>query len=344
MAEAKRVTIHEVAKEAGVSRQTVSRVINDRPDVAPDTRSRVKEVIARLGYQPDVIARSMVKGYTHTIGCITPNLTDYNFSSIVESAQAEARSQGFFILTGSAPTDSEVLPLLDEMLNRRVDGLLVINPRDDERYRHLIPLIEQNIPVVYLKNTPDNEKVSCVCLDDVKGGYLATRHLLQLGHTEVVTILGPKNEECTIDRLTGYKQAFSEANLPIKDQLIAFGDWSAQSGSDAIEKLLNEDVFFSAVFAQNDRMAVGVIRRLRESGLRVPQDISVIGYDDIPLATFFDPPLTTIRQPIVQFGQLGAQILIQAVHNNLPKPKMIRLEPALIERNTCEPYHNNKRR
>jgi len=142
----KRVTIIDVAEEAGVSKQTVSRVINDRPDVAEDTRGRIKEVIKRLGYRPDPIARSM-RGSTHTLGCITPNLSDYNFSSIVQAAQAEARDNGFFLLTGSAQSDVDVLPLLNEFVNRRVDGLLVINPRDDNRYRHFLHQQNKEFPL-----------------------------------------------------------------------------------------------------------------------------------------------------------------------------------------------------
>ena len=337
MANKKRVTISDVAEEAGVSKQTVSRVINERPDVADDTRGRIKEVIAKLGYYPDPIARSM-RGSTHTLGCITPNLSDYNFSSIVQSAQAEARKNGFFLLTGSAQSEFDVLPLLDEIMSRRVDGLLVINPRDDDRYLHFLPLVERGVPVVYIKNTPVNENVSAVSLDDETGGYLATRHLIRLGHTKIATVQGPANEECTNARLSGFRKAFLEAGLLFDPRLQVRGDWSATSGNRAIKDLLAEEIRFSAVFAQNDRMAVGAIRAIRESGLRVPQDVSVIGYDDIPLSSFFDPPMTTVRQPMEAFGRIGAQILIEALNNPAFKPRIVRLAPELIIRKTCLPY------
>lgn len=335
----KRVTITDVAQEAGVSKQTVSRVINERPDVASQTRTRILEVINQLGYRPDPIARSM-KGNTHTLGFITPNLSDYNFSSIVQAAQAEARSNGFFVLAGSAQFEKDVLPLLNEIMNRRVDGLLVINPRDDNRYRYLLPLIEQNVPIVYLKNSPVDEPVSAVCLDDVTGGYIATQHLLSLGHSTIVTVLGLQNEECTQDRLTGFRKAHAEAGVVPNPALLVRGDWSAASGNLAIKSLLEQHIDFSAVFAQNDRMAVGAIRALREAGLKVPQDVSVIGYDDIPLSSFFDPPMTTIRQPMEQFGRIGAQLLIKAVNNPQHKPQVIRLNPELIVRETCAPYQS----
>jgi DNA-binding LacI/PurR family transcriptional regulator len=336
MQENKRITIQDVADAAGVSKQTVSRVINGKPDVSSETRQRIHEIIDRLGYQPDPIARSM-RGSTRTLGCITPNLSDYNFSRIVQFAQAEARSQGFFLLTGSAQYESDMQPLLSEIINRRVDGLLVINPRDDGRYKHLLPFIEASMPVVYIKNTPVNEPVSAVCLDDEKGGYLATRHLLELGHRHVATILGPLNEECTVHRLAGYRRALEEAMIDFDPKLVIQGDWSAESGCEAIQSLMNGMSRLSAVFAQNDQKAVGAISQLRENGQRIPEDVSVIGYDDIPLTSFFDPPLTTIHQPIDRFGSIGAQLLIETVNDHDFSPKIIRLEPELIIRASCAP-------
>ena len=331
------VTIRNVANLAGVSHQTVSRVINNSERVSPSTRQRVENAIKELDYRPNAIARSMAKGYTHTLGCISPNLTNYIFSSMIECAQIEARNQNFFLLTGCASSADDVPPLLDEMLNRRVDGLLVLNPRDDTRYLHLLPLIEEGMPVVYLKNSPKEELVSSVCADDEGGGYQATQYLLELGHTNIAIITGPENEECTQDRLKGYRQALSEADINEEKTLIIKGDWSADSGEKAIQQLLTSKTPFTAVFAQNDRMAVGSIRALRDAGLRVPQDVSVIGYDDIPLASFFDPPLTTIRQPMDEFGRHGAQLLIEAIKNKKYIPKQVRLNTQIVKRNSCAP-------
>lgn len=332
-----RVTIKDVAVRADVSHQTVSRVINNKEHVNPHTRSRVEKVIKELGYRPSAIARSMVKGHTFTLGCISPNLTDYIFANMIESAQAEARRQGFFILTGSAPTIDDVRPLLDEMLNRRVDGLLVLNPRDDERYHYLLPLVQEGLPIVYLKNSPIDEAVSSVVCDDNNGGYQAVNYLVKLGHTSIATILGLENEECTLDRLAGYRQALQEAGITPDKKLIAVGDWTARSGEQAVRQLLKTKRTFSAIFAQNDRMAVGAIRALQEAGLRVPQNISVIGYDNIPLVSYFTPPLTTIQQPMSEFGRHGARLLIRAVQIPQSKPKQMRLNARLIERSSCAP-------
>jgi DNA-binding LacI/PurR family transcriptional regulator len=332
-----RPTIKDVAARAGVSRQTVSRVINDKGEVSAETRARVLVAIEELGYRPSAVARSMVAGRTCMLGCISPNLTDYTFACIIESAQAEARRQGYFILTGSAPTEADVEPLLEEMLLRRVDGLLVINPHADDRYHHFLPLVEKGMAVVYLNNTPQAEPVSSVRCDDHEGGYQATHYLIALGHTAIATLVGPDNEECTFDRLAGYRQALAQAGLDFDPALTASGDWSATSGYQATLRLLGAGRSFSAIFAQNDRMAVGAIRALREVGHPVPDDVSVIGFDDIPLASYFDPPLTTFRQPMEESGRRAARLLIETIQNPDRPPEQVLTHARLIERASCAP-------
>jgi DNA-binding LacI/PurR family transcriptional regulator len=330
----KRVTIGDVARKAGVSKQTVSRVINEKPDVAPETREHIQSIIQSMGYTPDPIARSM-RGRTYTFGCITPNLSDYTFASIVQAAQTEARNSGYFFLTGSAPSEYDVTSLLDELLSRRVDGLMVINPRDDNRYRYLLPVIKTGLPVVYVKNTPVDEPVSAVVLDDLRGGYIAADYLISLGHISIVMIMGPENEECTHKRYAGYLNALGKAGITEDQRLIVQGDWSAQSGKKAIERLLSYPVRFTAIFAHNDRMALGAMRAVRDAGLRIPQDISIVGYDDLPLTAYCDPPLTTVQQPLEQFGQIGTQLLINALNQPETETKLVELEPSLTVRNSC---------
>lgn len=322
---------------AGVSRQTVSRVLNDRDYVADETRARVLAAIEKLDYRPDAVARSMVAGRTYTLGCISPNLTDYTFAKIIESAQAEARRRDYFILTGSAPTESDVEPLLEEMLHRRVDGLLMLNPRADGRYRYFLPLIESDVAIVYVGSAPREEPVSSVRCDDRAGGYQATRHLLDLGHIRIATLSGPTNEECAQDRLEGHRQALSEAGLDFDPSLMVSGDWSATSGYQATQQLLGKECVFSAVFAQNDRMAMGAIRALREAGRRVPDDISVIGFDDIPMASYFDPPLTTLHQLLEESGRQAARLLIETIQDPHRLPDQVLIPARLVERASCAP-------
>jgi len=331
----RRPTIEDVAAQAGVSRQTVSRVLNDKGEISTRTRERVLAAIEALGYRPNAAARSMVIGRTSTLGCIAPNLVDHTLASIVEGAQSEARRQGFFVLTGSAPGEKDAELLLEELLRRQVDGLLMLNPHADARYRLLEPLLEKNMAVVYAGNSAHGRPVDAVRCDDQDGGRLATRYLLGLGHRVVATILGPANEECTRDRLAGYREALNEAGLPFQPTLTATGDWSADSGYQAARKLLSGGRPFTALFAQNDLMAVGAIRALREAGLETPGRVSVIGFDDIPLASFFDPALTTVHQSPVEIGQQAARLLIAAIRDSRRLPQQVLIQPQLVERTSC---------
>jgi len=333
----RRPTILDVAAKAGVSRQTVSRVINDKGEVGTATRERVLKAIAELGYRPNAVAQSMVAGRTHTLGCISPNLTDYTFACLIENAQVEARQRGYFLLTGSAPTVDDVPLLLEEMLSRQVDGLLILNPYADGRGRFVTPLLERGMAVVYLNETPREEAVSSVRCDDYQGGLQATRYLLGLGHTQMATIIGLGNEQCTNDRLAGYHQALAEAGLPTDPALQDSGDWSATSGYEATRRLLAAGHPFSAIFAQNDRMAVGAIHALRVGGLRIPQDVSVIGFDDYPLSSYFDPPLTTLRQPLEDSGRQAARLLIETIHDPDHPIEHALLPARLVERASCAP-------
>jgi LacI family transcriptional regulator len=333
----KRMTIADIAQKAGVSKQTVSRVINDKPDVAPETRQHIQNLIKAMGYEPDPIARSM-KGRTYSLGCITPNFTDLNITSIVQAAQKSAQKQGFFTLVASAESEMDFHEILSEMINRRVDGLLVINPHDDNRHHYLRPHIENGLPIVYIKNSPVNEAVSAICLDDEQGGFIAAQHLLSFGHTAIVNILGPENEECTQKRLSGFNKALQAAGIPEDPKMIMNGDWSAESGQKAIRKLMGYNVHFSAVFAQNDWMALGAMQALKESGLKIPGEISVLGFDDLPFTAFTDPPLTTIQQPIAEFGKTAAEVLINHINQPETPPETINLEPDLVIRGSCAAF------
>jgi DNA-binding LacI/PurR family transcriptional regulator len=333
---AKRITIKDVAKEAGISYQTVSRVINNKGEVSSEVRTRVHAAIEKLGYRPSAIARSMVRGRTNTLGCIAPNLVDYTFACLVEGAKVEARQRGYLLLAASAEQESEVAALCDELLHSgRVDGLLAINPYSDRRHRNFEQLIAQGAAVAYFGVGPRDDGVPTVRLDDENGAYQATRHLASLGHEHIAMITGPANEDCVQCRNEGYARALQEAGLTPLPDGISVGDWSATSGYQAMQRWLNSGTSFSALFAQNDRMAVGAIKAVREHGLRVPQDLAVVGFDDMPLASYFDPPLTTIHQDVFELGHQGARVLIEMIETPSHSPKHIVIPARLIVRESC---------
>lgn len=322
-------TIRDVAARAGVSYQTVSRVINGDSRVRPATRARVEDAISEMGYHPNAIARFMATGSTCTFTCLAPNLTDYTFASIIEGAELEARRNGYTLFSASAADEPTFAHLVDSMVaSRRTEGLMVINPYADQRYQH----VPKAVPTVFIGARPRVEAVASVALDDEAAGQIATQHLLVRGHSHIALISGPLVEDCSQDRLSGYETALRAADIEPDPVYVVEGDWSATSGYRAFHTLAQLPVPPTAVFAQNDRMAVGVIRAARDLGLSVPEDVAVMGVDDMPLASYFDPPLTTIRQDLHAIGQQAACLLIHAVQNPTAPHQHLRLPAELIIR------------
>lgn len=326
-----KATIRDVALRAGVSHQTVSRVVNCDKGVTPETKGRVEEAIADLGYRPNAIARYMAKGNTRTFACITPNMTDYTFSSLIDGAETYAREHGYFLISASAPDAASFSVLVEQLVDsRRTEGLLVINPYADERHK-LLPV---DVPVVLMGASPRSEGLASVALDDAQGGYIATKHLIELGHKQIALISGPLEEDCTQDRLGGYERALKEAGLFVDPELLYAGDWSATSGQAAVDQFQEIGAQFTAIFAQNDRMAVGAINHLQKSGLRIPEDVSIVGFDDMPLASYFDPPLTTIRQEILAIGSEAARLLLEAKEDPFAVSQQLLFPPELVIRSS----------
>jgi len=324
-----RPTIRDVARQAGVSHQTVSRVINGSEDVLPETRALVEAAIEQMGYRPSAIARSMARGQTHTLACISPNLTDYTFASVIEGAETEARQHGYFLLSSSAADPESFRALVDELVgHRRVDGLIVINPYADKRYEY----IPKDFPLVFVGARSHDEGINSISLDDEKVAYEATRHLLDLGHTKVALITGPMEEDCSQDRAEGYIRAMQEAGLKVHPTMIIEGDWSATSGQDALLLLAEQGRVPTAIFAQNDRMAMGVMHAARDMGIDVPTQLAVIGIDDMPLASYFDPPLTTMRQDMPRIGQEATRMLMGILQEKNKEPRQMKLPAQLIVR------------
>lgn len=322
-------TLRDVARLAGVSHQTVSRVINGSEDVLPETRAIVESAIEQMGYRPNAIARSMARGQTHTLACISPNLTDYTFASVIEGAEVEARQHDYFMLSSSASDPQAFRALVDELVgHRRVDGLIVINPYADERFQY----IPKDFPLVFVGASAHEKNICSVSLDDEKVAYEATRHLITLGHTKIALVTGPMEEDCSQDRTEGYQRALQEAGIAFDKTMVIEGDWSASSGQSALLSFVEQGRVPSAVFAQNDRMAMGVLRAARDINLKVPSQLAVIGVDDMPLSSYFDPPLTTMRQDMPRIGQEATRMLLDIIKKKNTAMRDLKLPAELVIR------------
>lgn len=323
------ITIRDVAAEAGVSHQTVSRVINDNARVSPTTRARVEAAIESLGYSPNAIARSMAKGRTGILACIAPNLTDYTFSRIIQGAEQEARQHGYFLLSASAPDEAIFRAIIEQLVpSRQTEGIMVINPYADGRFNHL----PQQFPIVFAGARPREDAVDSVALDDVAAGKNATDYLLQQGHRHIATITGRMVEDCAQDRLAGYHQALQKMGLPQWPEFVIEGDWTAGSGFSGLHQLMQTETLPTGIFVQNDQMTAGVLRAAAELDLAVPEKLSLIGIDDIPMASYLSPPLTTLRQDFAEIGRLAMRLLIGTVRQPNAQRQHLTLPATLIPR------------
>lgn len=331
-----RATQADVARLAGVSYQTVSRVINNHPHVAPGTRARVQQAIQQLGYRPNAIARGLASHRTRTLGLITADFSDYFFTQVIIGAEREARQAGYFIMLGSTEKNMQEEPEYIRLFSQYcVDGFLFARPSTEADSRHLLTLIRSGVPLVTTAYYLPGEPMNVVDIDNVDGGYRATRHLIELGHWRIAHITGPITWRSARDRWQGYRQALEEANIPYEEQLVAHGDWSLHSGYMAAQTLLQRGGDFTALFSANDQMAIGAMRAFREAGRRIPDDVALIGYDDIPMSEYTSPPLSTMAQPMQQVGRLAAQILIQRIEQPSLPPTEILLQAQLVCRGTC---------
>ncbi|MCF6469497.1 LacI family DNA-binding transcriptional regulator [Nonomuraea sp. MG754425] len=299
----------DVAKEAGVSHQTVSRVLNDHPNVRADTRARVEAAITRLGYRRNLVARALVTKRSRTLGVVSFDTTLYGPASTIYGIEQAARTAGYFVSIVSLKTiDADnVRAAIDYLAEQGVDGVVVVAPQRSAAMA--LENLPAGLPAVAVEGT-HRADVSIVCIDQMEGAKLATRHLLDQGHETVWHVSGPHDWMETEGRLEGWRAALEEAGRPVPEPLA--GDWSPRAGYEAGKSLAAMDGV-TAVFAANDQMALGVLRALSEKGVRVPQQISVVGFDDIPESEFFSPPLTTVRQDFDVVGRHCIEVLLRQI-------------------------------
>ena len=323
----------DVARLAGVSHQTVSRVINGSPHVRPDTRERVQAAMRELDYRPNRLARALVTGRSHTLGVVSFDTTLYGPASTLLGIERAAHEAGYFIIVASlkALNRSSVADAVDRLRRHGVDGVLVVSAVQDAADALLNP--PDDIPLVAVEAGPD-EAVPVVEVDQHAGAGLATTHLLELGHRMVSHIAGPPEFLEARQRLDGWRATLMRAGIEPPGHLT--GDWSARSGYELGVKLA-ADRELTAVFVANDHMALGVLRAMQEAGRRVPDDVSVVGFDDIPESPFLMPPLTTVRQDFDELGARALQLLLQMINEGGGKPPHPRLPPRLVIRASTAP-------
>lgn len=337
-------SIKAVARLAGVSVATVSRVLNDSGPVKEETRRRILEVVESLGYVPHGAARSLTTNQTDTLGVLLPDIYGEFFSELIRGIDSAARRQGYHVLVSGSHEDREEVRAVLRALRGRVDGLILMTPSADmlEALRSVPPA---SLPTVLLNCPPGGLPFDSINVDNHGGAMAMVRHLAGLGHRRIAFIQGPPENHDARERLRGYRDAVRELGLEADRKLEVTGDFSEEAGCRAGERLLSLRDRPEAVFAANDGMAIGCLHALRQAGVAVPEEIAVAGFDDVPIARFMSPPLTSVGVPIAALGALALERLLEAVRQRghsgnagngaASPPHHEELPPTLVVRGSC---------
>ncbi len=334
------VTIQDIADKLGFSKSTVSRALKDHPDISDKTKKAVQDLANALDYQPNTLALNLRQKRSNTIGIIVPELVHYFFSTVISGVEDIAHSMGYnVIITQSNESNEREKTNTQALYSSRVDGLLVSVASNTDNIHHLESLYQKGVPIVFYDRASENLEVSKVLIDDFKGGFIATEHLIEQGCKRIAHLLGPPNLLISQQRALGYKAALQKYNLPIIEELIV--PCQGATIEDGIiptrENLLKFAELPDAIFASNDITAIGAMKAVQRAGLKIPEDIAIIGFSDWQLAAFTEPSLSSISQSGFRIGQRAAELLfneIQAPEGKRPAPRTEVLTPKLVVRNS----------
>ena len=326
------ITANVVARAAGVSPSTVSRVISGNAQVSDAKRRAVEAAIAQLAFEPSPIAQGLAKGKTHTIGVITQAISSPFYGEALRGIEDRLGGLGYMPLFASGHwASADNIRCIQLLQKRRVDGVIILT---GDLAEETVTNFSRNSPIVITGHQVQGERVYSLNLDNVEGARLATRHLISLGHTRIVCLAGPDGHFDARARVRGYELALAEAELPADPQLIVHGDFSAVGGMLAMKQILDSRLDFTALFACNDQSAYGAALALYRQGMRVPDDVSVVGFDDLYDSRFTLPPLTTVNISIFEVGRAVATAIVDLVEGRPPSAKAPAAELVVRESTT----------
>jgi LacI family transcriptional regulator len=326
-----RVTIKEIAAMTGVSTQTVSRVINNRPDVSPETRRAVEAAIAEHGFQPSAVARSLVQRRSHMLGVLAAGLRYFGVAQTVNGIAEAAEASGYSIILKELASFSlpDIAPVVDFFVANRVEGIIFAPPQLGDNVRHVQDELPPSVPPVVFLKAHDSSGFTTIGIDNYAAGRTAAEHLLGLGRRRIAHLAGPLAWREAEDRRDGWLAALADAG--VEPGPMVAGDWSPASGAAAFEAILARDPDIDGLFAASDQMALGALHVANRRGIAIPDRMAVVGFDGLPEAAEFTPSLTTIRQPLTEMGKLAVAELLAAIEaESAPAPQSITLPTELI--------------
>jgi len=317
------VTIKDIARELGISPSTVSRALKDHPDISAETKKTVNQLATKLNYQPNTVALNLRQSKTNTIGVIIPEIVHFFFSTIISGIEDVAYRAGYnVILAQSNESQAREITDLKALFNSRVDGMLMSLSRGTTNFDHIESIIAKGVPFVFFDRVYNNPRLSKVIVDDFAGAKEATLHLIAQGCKRIAHIEGPPNLDISTQRLEGYKEALKEHNIKFLDELIAVcPSGTIEEGKVATDQLLSLKKRPDAIFATNDPAAMGAMQSIKEKGLKIPDDIAVVGFSNWFFSSLMEPPLSSVDQPGFEMGQEAAKLLIRQIEKK-DKDKM----------------------
>jgi LacI family transcriptional regulator len=309
------ITIKDIARELNISPSTVSRALKDHPDISVDTKKAVNALAEKLNYQPNIVALNLRQKKTNTIGVIIPEVVHFFFSTVISGIEDVAYQAGYnVILAQSNESYTREVAHVKALFNSRVDGMLLSLSRETTNFDHVESIISKGVPIVFYDRMYNSPTSSKVIVDDYAGAKEATNHLISQGCKNIVHLVGAPNLIISIDRLRGYKDALKENKMEVNEKLIlACNEGTFEEGKTVMEKFLKGSVKIDGLFANNDPMAMGAMMTIKEKGLKIPEDIAVIGFSNWFIGEMMEPSLSTIDQPGFEMGQEAARLLIRQI-------------------------------
>lgn len=325
------VTLKDIAKEAGVSVTTVCRALQNKAEISEPTKQKIKELAEKYDYQPNVIARSLRLREMRVLGLLIPDNSNPYFARLVKGVEETAKKNNYAVIVANTNEDTDIEQnAINTLVNLRVAGLLAV-PVDVENY------IGLKLPLMFLsrfKRKEGNNSVNFVINDDFKGSYLATSCLLEKGKNRIYFINGPKGNALSMLRLEGYKKALADSGIPFDEKLVIYGNMTIEDGYNSFKNLIKRTETPFGIICYSDYVAMGVLSAIREQKLSIPDDVSIVGYDDIEMVSYLDVPLTTIKQARYMIGAKGTELLMEIIENSksFKQLSQIVLEPELVVR------------
>jgi DNA-binding LacI/PurR family transcriptional regulator len=326
-----KATIYDIAREAGVSIATVSKVFNGKGRISAETRSAVFAIMERLDFQPSVIASALTGKKTFTLGLLVPDISNPFFAEIARAIEDQGHQLGYsVVMCNTDNKDVKVERYISLLLQKSVDGIIIAT--GIERKEILEQLLARGLPIVLIARELPMIAVDTVVVDDYVGGCMAANHLIQLGHTEVAILSESHKVSSSRERVRGFKQTMSDAGHHLNEQWLKVCDYRVEDGKNKTLELLQESSLPSAIFACNDMLAVGALQAAKEMKIRVPKELSIISFDNTILSSVTNPPLTTIAQPMEQLGKLAVDLIVKNIKEDKQMKQRIVLRPEIIVR------------